>query len=437
MNGTVSIVTLGCKTNQFESAAMSEKLRTAGFRQVDFEEGAELVIVNTCTVTAATDAQSRNLIRRARRVNPNARVVVTGCYAQIDPQALANLPGVALVIGNEEKQDFLARLTALDDSTTAIQVSEIRQQELAAPLSLSSFEQRSRAFVQIQNGCDAFCSYCIIPYARGRSRSVPLSDVVDQVERLGASGYPEVVLTGIHIGSYGQDLQPPIDLLVLLQAIGKSKFSGRMRLGSIEPTEIPSALRDFCAATDWICPHWHIPLQAGEEEILQRMNRHYSTTFFRELLSDIRSRQPDAAIGLDVITGFPGETEEQHVKTLKFLANLPFTHLHVFPFSKRPGTPAAEMSGQIPGDVIKHRAAQLRELGERKLTEFARSFIGRDLEVIIEGGENDGRGKGLSENYLNVSLPAIGLVQGDCRQVRIVEEQDGVLIGDLEKAVSY
>ncbi|MCP4512541.1 MAG: tRNA (N(6)-L-threonylcarbamoyladenosine(37)-C(2))-methylthiotransferase MtaB, partial [Fuerstiella sp.] len=208
MSGTVAIVTLGCKTNQFESAAMSEQLSKAGYQQIDFEAGAELVIVNTCTVTAATDSQSRNLIRRARRMNSKARVIVTGCYAQVDPQALTGLPGVALVIGNQEKIDFLERLTALDDTAEQVQVADIRKIETAEALPLSSFEQRSRAFVQIQNGCDAFCSYCIIPYARGRSRSVALSDVVTQVEILATSGYPEVVLTGIHIGNYGQDLQP-------------------------------------------------------------------------------------------------------------------------------------------------------------------------------------------------------------------------------------
>jgi len=434
MNDRVAIVTLGCKTNQFESAAIGEQLRTAGYRQVDFEEGAELVIVNTCTVTSATDSQSRNLIRRARRINPQARVVVTGCYAQIDPQSLAGIPGVALVIGNEEKQDFLDRLNALDGSNTEVVVSDIRRAETAEPLPLNSFEQRSRAFVQIQNGCDAFCSYCIIPYARGRSRSVQPADVVSQVERLGAAGYPELVLTGIHIGNYGQDLRPQTDLLALLQAIEQSTFAGRLRLGSIEPTEIPPSLRDYCAASEWICPHWHIPLQAGDDEILRWMNRHYTTAFFSELSSDIRTRQPDAAIGLDVITGFPGETEQQFQNTLRLLEDLPFTHLHVFPFSKRPGTPAAEMSGQLPGDVIKQRAAQLRELGERKQAEFSRWFVGRELEVVIEGGGENGRSKGLSENYLEVLLPSAGLKQGDCRRVKIVAEEDGALIGALPEA---
>ncbi len=430
MSRTVSIVTLGCKTNQFESAAMSEQLGKAGYRQVDFDAGAELVIVNTCTVTAATDSQSRNLIRRARRLNEQARVVVTGCYAQVDPQVLAELPGVALVIGNEEKKDFLSRLTSLDSKTTHVEVADIRQVKKAETLPLSSFEQRSRAFVQIQNGCDAFCSYCIIPYARGRSRSVAAADVVKQVENLSAAGYPEVVLTGIHIGHYGQDLQPQLDLLMLLKQIEPSGFSGRLRLGSIEPTELPEDLLDYIAAAEWICSHYHIPLQAGDDEILKQMNRHYTTGFFSALLAGIRRRQPQAAIGLDIITGFPGETEQQFAATCELLEQLPFSHLHVFPFSRRPGTPAAEMKEQLPGNVIKERAARLRAIGAQKLAAYAQQFVGQTLEVVIEGGETDGLKKGLAANYLSVYVDA-RVEQGQSVLAEIETNRNGVLYGKI------
>ncbi|WP_303722004.1 tRNA (N(6)-L-threonylcarbamoyladenosine(37)-C(2))-methylthiotransferase MtaB [Malonomonas rubra] len=431
MSQTVSIVTLGCKTNQFESAAMSEQLGKAGYRQVDFNCGADLVIVNTCTVTAATDSQSRNLIRRARRVNPHVRVVVTGCYAQMEPETLAALPGVALVIGNEEKKDFLQRLTALEEDSAVVAVGDIRLINQAETLPLSSFEQRSRAFVQIQNGCDAFCSYCIIPYARGRSRSVSPDDVIKQVANLSRAGYPEVVLTGIHIGNYGKDLQPQIDLFQLLQRIEKSDFTGRLRLGSIEPTELPDELLDYIAASNWICAHYHIPLQAGEDEVLRRMNRHYSIDFFRCLLEKIHQRQPDAAIGLDVITGFPGETDQQFADTCKFLENLPFSHLHVFPFSKRPGTLAAEMPGQLPGNIIKDRAVILREIGERKLANYAATFVGRQLEVVVEGGEVGGQRKGLTQNYLAVHFKTAALQQGDLVTLRITDADRGILLGEV------
>ncbi|SEA15401.1 threonylcarbamoyladenosine tRNA methylthiotransferase MtaB [Desulfuromusa kysingii] len=427
MKTTVSIVTLGCKTNQFESAAMIEKLQQAGYRQVSFEAGADLVIVNTCTVTAATDAQSRKLIRRARRFNSNTRIVVTGCYAQIDPHSLKQMPGVSLVVGNNEKGQLLDYLVANND-TGQIQVSDIRASSVIEPLVLTGFEQRSRAFVQIQNGCDAFCSYCIIPYARGRSRSVPVAAVISQIERLCANGYPEIVLTGIHIGRYGQDFVPCTDLLTLLQKIEKSDFSGRLRLGSIEPTELSEELSHYIAQADWICPHFHIPLQAGDDEILRRMNRHYTTTFFADLLDRLRQIKPDAAIGLDVITGFPGETDVQFQATCQLLRQLPFSHLHVFPYSKRAGTLAAEMPDQVPGDVMKARAAQLRQIGREKNRNFAQQFVGSELEIVIEGGEDDDLRKGLSRNYLPVWVPATSVEPGELLKVRVSGmHKDGLL----------
>jgi threonylcarbamoyladenosine tRNA methylthiotransferase MtaB len=425
MSKTVSIVTLGCKTNQFESAAMGEQLKHAGYRQVDFESGAELVVVNTCTVTAATDSQSRNLIRRAKRFNPQARVVVTGCYAQIDPESLNRLPGVSLVIGNQEKAQLLDHLTENVDSGH-IQVSDIHQAETIEPLSLTGFEQRSRAFVQIQNGCDAFCSYCIIPYARGRSRSVPLQDVVAQVEKLSANAYPEIVLTGIHIGNYGRDLKPQTDLLDLLKRIEQSGFSGRLRLGSIEPTELTADLYRYVAESDWICPHFHIPLQAGDNEILRLMNRHYSTEFFAKLLESIHQLQPDAAIGLDVITGFPGETDVHFDRTRQLLEQLPFSHLHVFPFSKRAATPAAKMPGQVSGTVKKERAAHLRRLGEMKNEQFRQRFIGTQQSIVLEGGVTNGRRKGMTGNYLPVWIEDTALSRSELLTVSITKlYQDG------------
>jgi threonylcarbamoyladenosine tRNA methylthiotransferase MtaB len=392
-----------------------------------------MMVSNTPATTQVPDNKRRASTsgRGTKGRGTGARVVVTGCYAQVDPQALAVLPGVALVIGNEEKQDFLSRMTSLDCEIPQIAVTDIRQVDTAETLPLSSFEQRSRAFVQVQNGCDAFCSYCIIPYARGRSRSVAAADVVQQVEYLSAAGYPEVVLTGIHIGNYGQDLQPSIDLLALLKEIERSDFSGRLRLGSIEPTELPAELLDYVAAAEWICPHYHIPLQAGDDEILQRMNRHYTTGFFRDLLVEIRNRQQQTAIGLDIITGFPGETEQQFTATCNLLQDLPFSHLHVFPFSRRPGTPAAEMKEQLPGNFIKERAARLREIGKQKLAEYAQQFVGQTLDVVVEGGEVDGKKKGLSDNYLSVWLPSAGLVQGQCLQVKIEARQEGDLSGEI------
>jgi threonylcarbamoyladenosine tRNA methylthiotransferase MtaB len=423
---TFTIATLGCKTNQFESAAMEERLQGAGYSHVPFEAGADLVVVNTCTVTAATDAESRKLIRRARRLNGDCRVVVTGCYAQIDPAALSVIPGVSLVIGNEEKRDLLELLT--EEGT---RVSDIRRTEVASVPTLSVFTERSRAFVQIQNGCDAFCSYCIIPYARGPSRSVPPEEVAGQIRRLVEAGYPEIVLTGIHIGGYGSDLAPPQSLLSLLRLLEEQTGVARLRLGSIEPTEISSELIEVVASSDVICPHFHIPLQAGDDDVLRAMNRNYTAAFFSDVVMDIRRRLPDAAIGIDVIAGFPGETEAQFKNTFRLIEALPVTHLHVFPFSRRPGTPAAQMSRQVPGDEIRSRAARLRELGEEKGRAFAGAFIGRELEVVVETGKERAMRRGLSRNYLTVFFPEDEEEQGRMARVLIREWTQGGLLGDI------
>lgn len=425
MSRTAAIATLGCKTNQFESAALRESLEAAGYRLVPFEAGADLVVVNTCTVTAATDAQSRNLVRRARRLNGDCRVVVTGCYAQVDPTALQALPGVALVLGNEEKRDLLQHLAAGE----GMAVSESRSASIASPPALSSFAGRSRAFVQIQNGCDAFCSYCIIPYARGPSRSASSAEILDQICRL-APDYPEIVLTGIHIGGYGADLQPPTTLLDLVRVIEATTGVRRLRLGSLEPTEIPPALIEAMAASKTLCPHFHIPLQTGDDAVLRRMNRHYDTAFFRELVASIHTLLPEAAIGLDVIAGFPGETEAEFTNTCRLLEDLPISHLHVFPFSRRPSTPAATMPDQVAGAEIKARAARLRQIGAAKEAAFAQRFIGRTLEVVVEGGKGKGMRQGLTGNYLTVRFSGGEGKEGDLLPVRITGWSAGSLNGE-------
>jgi threonylcarbamoyladenosine tRNA methylthiotransferase MtaB len=269
---------------------------------------------------------------------------------------------------------------------------------------LASFAERSRAFVQIQNGCDAFCSYCIIPHARGPSRSAAPEQVLEQLRRLTVQQATEIVLTGIHIGSYGLDLHPRTNLLVLLQRIEAETPVRRLRLGSIEPTEIDEALIAHLAASPIICPHLHIPLQAGDDAVLSRMCRPYGREVFRRLVERIAVAMPEAAIGLDIIVGFPAETDEEFASTVSLIEELPVSHLHVFPFSKRPGTTAASMPGHLPGDVKKARAERLRRLGEEKLAAFAARFIGRELEIVVEAGGRSGRLKGLSRNYLEVAF---------------------------------
>ncbi len=423
---TVSFATLGCKTNQFESASMQESLQSAGYQVVPFDEGADLVVVNTCTVTNATDAQSRNLIRRARKLNDACRVVVTGCYAQVDPQAMQDLPGVSLVIGNEEKQRLLEYLTA-DHETMTVAVSDIRQVDNVCLPPLTTFAGRSRAFVQIQNGCDAFCSYCIIPYARGASRSASPDEILQQINGLVAAGFQEIVLTGIHIGGYGADLETAMSLNDLVRRVEVETGLRRLRLGSIEPTELTEELLDTIVSSKVICPHFHIPLQAGNDHVLQRMKRTYNTEFFGQLLERIRALIPAAAICLDVITGFPGETDEDFESAYNFISHLPLTDLHVFPYSKRPGTPAASYPDQVPGDVSKARAERLRLLAAEKYRSFAEGFIGEALEVVVESGQKESLLKGVSRNYLDVRFSGDAALSGQRVMVKAVGWQDETL----------
>ncbi|HML78586.1 tRNA (N(6)-L-threonylcarbamoyladenosine(37)-C(2))-methylthiotransferase MtaB [Geobacter sulfurreducens] len=401
----VAITTLGCKINQFESAAMTESLGREGFQLVPFEDEADIYVINTCTVTARTDAESRRLIRRAMRRNPAARVVVTGCYAQVAPDAVGELPGVSLVVGNSEKKGIAGLLR---DAVPAekILVSDISRQRTAEALGLESFAEHTRAFLQVQNGCDAFCSYCIVPHARGRSRSVPFRDVLEGIGTFAGQGFREVVLTGIHLGAYGADLEPPASLLDLLAAADAEALVPRLRVGSVEPHEISDGLIGLMARSPVICPHLHIPLQSGSDSVLERMNRRYTAVFFRERVERLAAAVPDICIGCDVIAGFPGETDEEFAATLALLEGLPIAHLHVFPFSRRQGTPAARMPGQVDGKIVRERAEVLRALSDRKREAFHRRFVGRDLSVLVLNG----RGKevtGLSRNYITVRIEAV------------------------------
>ena len=400
MSKRVAITTLGCKTNQFESAGMGESLQQQGYQTVPFTEEADVYIINTCTVTAKSDAESRKLIRRAARLNPAAQVVVTGCYAQLAADELSRLPNVRLVIGNSEKRDIARLLAAAAEGEGAsVAVSDISAESTAEPLPLESFAEHTRAFLQIQNGCNAFCAYCIVPYARGRSRSVPFDEVLAGVERFAAAGFREVVLTGIHLGAYGKDLPIQTDLTALLTEIDASGVVNRLRIGSVEPDEVTAALVDVMVSGRHICPHLHLPLQSGSDRVLADMGRGYRSGEIRTLVDRLVKAMPDIAIGFDVIAGFPGESAADHGATCALLQELPIAYLHVFPYSSRPGTRAATMPGHLDPAVIKARAAELRQIGENKKREYAAGFVGRELPLLIQGGKN-----GITPNYLSVSL---------------------------------
>lgn len=394
----VAITTLGCKTNQYESAAMIEQLESVGYRVVPFDEPADICIINSCTVTARTDAETRRLIRRARRLNPLARIVATGCYAQVAPGDLERMPELDGVLGNLEKQDISLLLESTDHLVSDI--SDVRESQ---PLKLTSFAEHTRAFLQAQNGCNSFCSYCIVPYARGRSRSVKVEEVLEGVRDLAGNGYQEVVLTGIHLGAYGLDLSPVTSLTELVKRIDHERIVPRLRIGSVEPNEVNDDLLDLMSSSKCICPHLHLPLQSGCDTVLERMGRRYSAGFFRDLIAKVTSALPDAFIGADLIAGFPGESEAEFKETLKLLEQLPLSDLHVFPYSSRPGTKAAGMPGQLPGQIIKERAAILRKVAGLKKREFMERFIGRELDVLVQGyNRKTSECNGLTSNYLSV-----------------------------------
>lgn len=396
-----AIATLGCKVNQFESAGMVEKLLANGWQQVPFNQQADLYLINSCTVTARSDAETRKLIRRAKRTNSAAKVVATGCYAQVAAEGLATMPELDQLLGNEEKREILQHLAA-----GVSQVSDLSETGGAASLQLTSFTEHTRAFLQIQNGCNSGCSYCIVPAARGSSRSARGDDILDAIARLVDTGFKEVVLTGIHLGDYRDPQQPEVELAGLLTKIEKQGLLPRLRLGSIEPLELTDQLLELFAGSTRFCPHLHIPLQSGSDSILKQMGRNYNTTLYRNRIETAVKLLPDCFIAADLIAGFPGESEQQFMESCNFVNSLPLADLHIFPYSIRPGTKAAEMPGHLKPAIIKARGERLRLIAADKLHRFKQRFIGKLLPVLGQQPLPDEKMSGLSRNYLDVIYPA-------------------------------
>ena len=438
----VALTSLGCKVNQYDAAAMQERLSAAGHQCVPFDEAADVYIVNSCTVTHQADAESRQLCRRAKRRNPAARVVMTGCYAQVDPHAVARLAEVDYVVGLNRLDDIVRLVSgtgqAESGSDPPVFVSDLRKTEAETRPGIDTFGAldfagQTRAFLKIQEGCDLFCTFCIVPRSRGTSRSVAPRVVLDQLDRLAVRGFQEVVLTGIHLGGYGHDLDPRIDLTWLLEAIEERRPVPRVRLSSLDPHEIGPRLLQLLAESETLCPHLHVPLQWGDDTILRRMRRRYDTALARDVLAAARSRLPDAALGTDLIVGFPGEGEAEFARGLEFLEASPFTYFHVFPYSVRAGTTAAKFPDKLPPSVIQHRAAEVRRLGQRKQAEFARGFADACLPVLFEHTRDKTSGllKGYSRNYLRVYAPG---GDGDMNRevpVRITKADGGRLDGRI------
>ncbi|HAJ27985.1 MAG TPA: tRNA (N(6)-L-threonylcarbamoyladenosine(37)-C(2))-methylthiotransferase MtaB [Syntrophus sp. (in: bacteria)] len=412
----VAITTLGCKVNQYESAAMGESLEKHGFLLVPFLEEADFYIINTCTVTGRTDYQSRQLIRRAGKRNPQAAIIVTGCYAQTAPDVFTGMPGVTVVAGTLEKDRIAEIIGEIKKNTqlgrTAGPVPSVQVGDVGGEITewgirpVSRFPGHTRAFLKIQDGCNAFCSYCIVPYARGRSRSIGKEEVLERIQSLARNGYSEVVLTGIHLGVYGEDRQDGSSLAGILRQVEEHRTIERLRLSSLEPREITEEILEIMKSARIICPHLHIPLQSGDDGILSSMGRNYDAAFFRDLVGKVCATRPDMTVGMDVMVGFPGEDEKAFENTIALIESLPIAYLHVFPYSRRPGTAAALMGSQVGEEDKKRRGQTLRQLGMMKRQAFLGRFIGSTMPVLIEKRKDRPSGylKGFSHNYLPVLL---------------------------------
>ena len=431
-----NITTLGCKVNQAESEAIAEDLLGAEWSAAVDCDGAEVCIVNTCTVTRKASMQSRQAIRQAIRSNPSARIIVTGCYAQTAPQDIDKIEGVDYIIGQEKKMSISRLIRSKDGQPATGQPAD------SSPFDSSSAFQhspaavstsRTRPFLKIQDGCNAFCTYCIVPYARGRSRSSHPDDVLQNIQKLAQAGFREVVLTGIHLGAYGRDLSPPSNLANLLDMIQELKAIDRVRLSSIEPLELTRDIIRIVAESNIYCRHFHIPLQSGDDRILKKMRRPYTRQAFRDLVFSIHAAMPDAAIGVDTLIGFPGETEGAFKHTYNLIDSLPVSYLHVFPFSARTGTPAADFKEQIPPDTIKDRCERMRRLGQRCRLNFYGRYIGQSLPLLIETKRDKSSGllKGISPNYLPVLVDAGDELMNRIAEVTIEKLEGGKLFGKL------
>ena len=423
----------GCRATQADGAAIERQLLERGLRSVPEAAAADIVVVNTCTVTASADTQARDAIRKLYAANPGVRVIVTGCYAQRAPEELAALPGVSWVVGNSHKPeipelvesiskqqahavspDFFpasslaTRPASLVQAPAQILSGNIFEQNafLVAPV-LGGEGNHTRPTLKIQDGCNSRCSFCVIPFVRGKSRSLPPETVIQEIQRLSEAGYREIVLSGINLGTYGRDLSPRVDFEDLLRRILDETTVDRLRISSIEPLDVTRDLVNLFAGTERFAHHFHMPLQSGSDRILAAMHRWYRAEHYARRVALIREHLPHAAIGADVIAGFPGETDQDHATTLAFIESLPFTYLHVFSYSKRPGTAAAHLPNQVPGSTIKRRARELRALGEKKAADFRQFQIGRTLRVLTlrpEEHPSSTTTPALSSNYLRVRL---------------------------------
>ncbi len=427
----VAIATLGCKVNQSESASIEGLLKNKNHEIVTTADNPDIYIINTCTVTAKSDYQSRQLIRKALKTG--AKVIAAGCYAQLKPDDLLKIEGLHLIIGNSAKKDIINHIEKLKYNNC--DASVIDNYPLSAPLTLQPYHSnKARAFLKIQDGCNFSCSYCAVPLARGKSRSLNIQDIINAVNELNNAGYKEIVLTGIHIGSYGLDLYPKSSLLNIVSMLIQYFPHIRFRLSSIEPQEFKADYLSYIKEGS-LCAHLHIPLQSGSDRILNEMNRGYSTIFFKKIIDTIESTNPDISIGTDIIAGFPGETEKEFKETVKFLEQLPLSYMHVFPYSKRPNTRAILSNSHINESIKQDRVKTLLTIANNMKNTYLKKNLGKTLDVIVEDKSiTTGLYIGISDNYIKLSIISDNLSKGQRLKVKVISlTKSGLISKPLEK----
>jgi threonylcarbamoyladenosine tRNA methylthiotransferase MtaB len=431
----VFITTLGCKVNQFESAAFKAGFEERGLTIVPRDADADLIVINTCAVTAGAGAQSRQTIRQTLRHNSSAEIIITGCYAEIAAKELSRekeLQGRSYsLIGNSKKDGLVAGAFKKESGTHEMIMGSISEASEICRLPVRRFGERSRAYLRVQDGCESFCTYCIVPYTRGPSRSLPVGEVIEQAKIFTEEGHKEIVLTGIHLGYYGKDLAENHDLLSLLDKLTIATPQTSYRISSLEPLEINKSLLSLMQERKNIQPHLHIPLQSGSDEILARMNRRYTIDQFRNVINLCHESLPEAAIGIDILAGFPGETDSHFSDAKDFLQSLYFTYLHVFPYSIRPGTEAANFKEQIPKSIKDARVVQLRSLSDKKKNDFYQSQLNKIRPVLVEGQrDDDGMLKGFTDNYIAVRFDGPDSLLNSVADVRLLLLKNDSVIGE-------
>lgn len=428
----VAFYTLGCKVNQYETEAMLELFEKEGYQKAETEDYADVYVINTCTVTHMSDRKSRQYIRRMKKKNPDAIIAVVGCYSQVSPEEILSIEEVNLVMGTNDRKQIVEEVKKIDATKKVSTVDDIMKVKAFEEIEINKTNGKTRAFMKIQDGCDRYCSYCIIPYARGRVRSRDLESIINEVKTLAENGYKEVVLTGIHVASYGKDIKDKdIKLLDVIKQINDIDGIERIRLSSVEPILFTDEFVEAISTMDKVCPHYHLSLQSGCDETLKRMRRRYTTEEYKIILDRLRAEIPNVSITTDVIVGFPGETDEEFEKTYEYLKEIELTHMHVFKYSPRKGTPAATMENQVDPNKKHDRSEKLLELNRENFKKFGQKMLNKEFNVLFEQKVGDNKYEGLTENYVKVLVKSENNISEQILKVKIVDIKNEFLEGIL------